>query len=151
MWLAFTTGLKRKLNHSTCLIQEKSPNICPSWLNYFSFYSFQLGWFYAFYYAFKKNVCCDNIIKAPEFFSLIKPEALAFIIMRRRSCCATINWWCMLKRTVLLQWDRTVCPINIMRMNHRVVLFLMVCNGLSADSIMVIPTFHFTALSNHYI
>lgn len=47
----------------------------------------------------------------------------------------------------------TVYPIKIMRMNHRVVLFLMACNGLSADSIMApaLPTFHFAALSNNYI
>lgn len=37
---------------------------------------------------------------------------------------------------LLLQLDQTVYPINIMRMNHRVVLFLMVCNGMRADSII---------------
>lgn len=37
---------------------------------------------------------------------------------------------------LLVQLDPTIYPINIMRMNHRVVLFLMVCNGTSADSIM---------------
>lgn len=44
-----------------------------------------------------------------------------------------------------------------MRMNHRVVLFLMVCNATSADSVIVPGSIDFShymaaeALSNHYI
>lgn len=37
----------------------------------------------------------------------------------------------------LPQLDQSFHPINLMRMNHRVVLFLIVCNGTSADSLMV--------------
>lgn len=71
-----------------------------------------------------------------DFATVIKPEGPAFIIQWRRTCRATIKCCCMLNHSVLLQLDRTVHPINLMRMNHMVVLFLMVCNGLSADSIM---------------
>lgn len=58
---------------------------------------------------------------------------------------------------LLLQLDQVVDPINITRMNHRLVPFLIVCNGTSADSLMAPDSIGFShyptaaALFNHYI
>lgn len=49
------------------------------------------------------------------------------------------KWWHILSLAgvgPLPQLDQTIFPINIMRMNQRVVLFLMVCNGTSADRVI---------------
>lgn len=74
-WLTFPFGLKRKLNHSTCLYQEKLPNISLSSLKFFSF---QLEWPYAYYYVLDyphKNFWFYNIKKNFRIFHFYKPRS----------------------------------------------------------------------------
>lgn len=73
-----------------------------------------------------------------HIFVLNWSDPLCYYSVTQSACMATHRWHMLNYAGVglLLQLAQAIYPINIMRMNQRVVMFLMVCNGMSADSVI---------------
>lgn len=78
---------------------------------------------------------------------LANPSSLyIYCTLKERPCSGATEWWHKLNYAgvgLVLLLDQAIYPINIMRMNQRVVLFLMVCNGMSADSVIALALLAF--------